>query len=69
MTSFKTDGRDIDQKAEQMAMLWILNLSDGYHSLQDIVELSCLDPVSIARTAEVLVCHGLLEEILVAEGC
>jgi aminopeptidase-like protein len=65
---YKKVGGETDQKVEQMAMLWILNLSDGYHSLQDIAEISCLDPVSITRTAEVLVRHGLLEEILVAGG-
>jgi aminopeptidase-like protein len=43
-----------------MAMLWILNLSDGTHSLLDIAERAGL-PFAVARdTARLLQQHGLL---------
>jgi aminopeptidase-like protein len=43
-----------------MAMLWILNLSDGTHSLLDIAERADLPFEVIRRTAERLEQHGLL---------
>ncbi|MGE0309534.1 MAG: DUF4910 domain-containing protein [Acidimicrobiia bacterium] len=46
----------------QMAMLWVLNLSDGRHSLLDIAERSGLAFASIASTAKVLAEHGLLAQ-------
>lgn len=46
----------------QMAMLWVLNLSDGQHTLLDIAERSGITFASIAATANVLAEHGLLAE-------
>jgi aminopeptidase-like protein len=46
----------------EMAMLWILNLSDGQHSLLDITERSGLRFEEIGRAADVLRDHGLLTE-------
>jgi aminopeptidase-like protein len=46
----------------EMAMLWVLNLSDGGHSLLDIAEKSGLDFVDIRRAADALIEAGLLEE-------
>jgi aminopeptidase-like protein len=48
---------------DQMAMLWVLNLSDGYHSLLDIAEKSGLKFELIQTAAEVLTSHGLLSEL------
>ena len=48
----------------QLAMLWVLNLSDGAHGLLDIAERSQLDFGAIAAAADVLEAHGLLEEIV-----
>jgi aminopeptidase-like protein len=46
----------------EMAMLWILNQSDGRHSLLDIAERSgCAFP-AIQRAAALLEQHGLLKE-------
>jgi aminopeptidase-like protein len=45
-----------------MAMLWVLNLSDGQHSLLDIAERSGLRFAEVGRAAEVLRDHGLLKE-------
>lgn len=47
---FKAIGGQSETKDFQMALLWILNLSDGRHSLDDITERSGLDP-EILRTA------------------
>jgi aminopeptidase-like protein len=54
-------GGDKDAAAANMAMLWILNLSDGTHSLLDIAERAQLPFATILRTAQVLRKHGLLE--------
>ena len=51
-----------------MALLWVLNLSDGCNSLLDIVEISGLNSAAITQAAEELLSHGLLEEIPVAES-
>jgi aminopeptidase-like protein len=45
---------------ESMAMLWVLNLSDGAHSLLDIAERSNLPFEVIRRVARVLRARGLL---------
>jgi aminopeptidase-like protein len=65
---YKKVGGETDQKESQMALLWVLNLSDGCNSLLDIVEISGLNSAAITQAAEELLSHGLLEEILVAES-
>ena len=45
-----------------MAMLWVLNLSDGSHSLLDIAERAGMPFTVIAQTAQILRSHGLLSE-------
>lgn len=46
----------------QFAMLWVLNMSDGKHSLLDVVERSGLGFREVRAAAELLVEHGLLVE-------
>jgi aminopeptidase-like protein len=48
-----------DRTAE-MAMLWVLNLSDGAHSLLDIAEQSAMAFAVIRNAADVLLDHDLL---------
>lgn len=48
-------------KDEHLAMLWVLNLSDGSWSLDDISERSRIDPAIISAAADKLVQHGLLK--------
>jgi aminopeptidase-like protein len=43
-------------------MLWVLNLSDGKHSLLDIAERSGLEFETILAASDVLRDHGLLKE-------
>ena len=49
--------------AKEMAMLWILNLSDGRHDLLDIAERSGVPFEQISRAADALQSAGLLEAI------
>lgn len=54
-------GGDGDRRGE-LAMLWVLNQSDGRHSLLDIAERSGLAFRLLEDAAEVLRAHGLLRE-------
>lgn len=53
-------GGDKDAAAANMAMLWVLNLSDGKHSLLAIAERANLPFAMIQRTAKLLQQKGLL---------
>jgi len=50
------------------ALLWVLNFSDGDHSLLDIAERSNLEFSKLAETAELLVANGLLRIVEPAKG-
>jgi aminopeptidase-like protein len=56
-----TGGDGVD--AEIKARLWVLNLSDGDHSLLDIAERSKLSFAQINDAAELLCTAGLLSRI------
>ncbi|GAA4561677.1 DUF4910 domain-containing protein [Planotetraspora kaengkrachanensis] len=51
-----------DTQQIQMAMLWVLNLSDGSHSLLDIAERSTLPFTVVADAAKALHGAGLVKE-------
>ncbi len=51
-----------DTKQTQMAMLWVLNLSDGEHTLLDIAERSNLPFATVAEAAHALRGAGLVKE-------
>ena len=53
-------GGDPGAGEREMALLWILNMSDGKHSLLDIGERSGLTLGYLRETADILVEHGLL---------
>jgi len=55
-------GGKSDAGMNEMAMLWVLNLSDGNHSLLDIAEQSSIRFESIQRAADALQKHRLLRE-------
>ncbi|MEO8393010.1 MAG: DUF4910 domain-containing protein [Chloroflexota bacterium] len=48
---------------DQMALFWVLNFSDGLHSLLDIAERSKIKFAQIERAASLLKEHGLIESI------
>lgn len=54
-------GGDKDAARKQMAMLWVLNLSDGDHSLLDIANRAALPFEMIAETASLLESRQLLQ--------
>jgi aminopeptidase-like protein len=56
-------GGDKDAAAANMAMLWILNQSDGTHSLLDIAERAGLPFAVVQRTAKLLGDHALLKPV------
>jgi aminopeptidase-like protein len=55
-------GGPVDSGLSEMAMLWVLNLSDGSHTLLDIAERSGMRFDAIKRACEALQEHGLLRE-------
>jgi aminopeptidase-like protein len=55
-------GGQHEKKLRELAILWVLNLSDGNHSLLDISERSGLEFISIKDAADALCKHGLLTE-------
>jgi aminopeptidase-like protein len=59
---YRTVGGEIDQPLNEIATLWVLNLSDGQYSLLDIAERANLPFRVINEVAEKLLSHGLLKE-------
>jgi aminopeptidase-like protein len=55
-------GGGVGAKSREMALLWVLNLADGEHTLLDVAERSGLDFASVKAAALALVEHGLLAE-------
>jgi aminopeptidase-like protein len=60
---YRSMGGDRDEKLQEIAMLWVLNLSDGDHTLLDIAERSGLAFGTVHDTASLLLRHGLLKEV------
>jgi aminopeptidase-like protein len=52
-----------DANQYEVAMLWVLNFSDGCHTLLDIAEKSRFSFDVIQKTAMMLAEHNLLEEV------
>lgn len=52
-----------DLERREMALLWVLNLSDGKHSLLDIAVRSGLTFTLVRDAVDILLEHGLLEEV------
>jgi aminopeptidase-like protein len=65
---YRAEGGKIDQHRREMAMLWVLNFSDGMHSLLDIADRSGMPLSSLHDAASALVAHGLLAEISTADA-
>ena len=53
----------VESRVDELAMLWVLNLSDGNHSLLDIAERSGSAFDVINRAADALLEHALLKPI------
>jgi aminopeptidase-like protein len=48
---------------EQLALLWVLNLSDGNHSLLDIADRADMDFDTVRKATNALVAEGLLQKV------
>jgi aminopeptidase-like protein len=59
---YRTIGGDESGRARELALLWVLNLSDGEHDLLDVAERSGLSFAAIREAADALLEAGLLEE-------
>jgi aminopeptidase-like protein len=59
---YRTIGGQTDGAKAELAMLWVLNLSDGEHTLLDIAERSGMSFETISRAADQLQERGLLQE-------
>lgn len=58
---YRAIGGTSDQHIEELALLWVLNLSDGRHSLLEISDRSGLPFPSIHAAARILETHSLLD--------
>ena len=58
---YRSTGGELDRASRELAMLWVLNLSDGSHSLLDIAERAGLKFELILAAADSLVEARLLE--------
>lgn len=54
-------GSNMNKKTYTLALLWVLNLSDGTHSLLDIAQRSGIEYALIAEVAATLQAHELLQ--------
>jgi aminopeptidase-like protein len=61
-------GGESDAKSFQLALLWVLNFSDGEHSLLDIARRAKTPFALIQRAAETLCAHDLLRRSPLPEG-
>lgn len=60
---YRSIGASMDPKATEMASLWLLNQSDGEHTLLDVAERSGLDVAALAHAASALVEADLLRPL------
>jgi aminopeptidase-like protein len=60
---YKSIGGQTDEKQNELAMLWVLNLSDGNHTLLDIAQRSGLIFSEIQGAAGTLLRHNLLQAV------
>jgi aminopeptidase-like protein len=60
---YRMTGGHKDTRQVELAMLWVLNLSDGEHTLLDVAERSGMTFSTVAAAAQALRDCGLLEEL------
>ena len=61
---YRSLGGELDSASRELAMLWVLNLSDGGATLLDIADRSRLRFEAIQVAAEALAAHGLLKPVI-----
>ena len=60
---YRSAGGRKDESARELALLWVLNLSDSRHTLLDIAERSGLEFGTVRAAADALIAAELLEEV------
>lgn len=65
---YRAIGASGNARANEMALLWVLNLSDGGHSLLDIAERAHVPFSGIATAAQALLQAGLLKAVNERQG-
>lgn len=60
---YRAVGGQLDQKALELALLWVLNLSDGDYNLLDIAIRSEIRFETVKTAADLLLEHGLLAPV------
>jgi aminopeptidase-like protein len=60
---YRTIGGDESGRARELALLWVLNLSDGENDLLDVAERAGMSFAAIREAADALLEVGLLEEV------
>jgi aminopeptidase-like protein len=60
---YRSFGGSLDPRSTELALLWVLNLSDGETSVIDIVERSGLGVDAVRDATTALLAHGLLAEV------
>ena len=58
---YKRMGGHTNAQVNELAMLWVLNFSDGSHTLLDIAERAGLEFGIMHKAADALLLHGLLQ--------
>ena len=59
---YRSAGGRKDESVWELALLWVLNLSDSRHTLLDVAERSGIEFDTVRAAADALVAAGLLEE-------
>jgi aminopeptidase-like protein len=60
---YRTIGGDDTGRTRELALLWVLNLSDGHHTLLDVAERSGMSFAALREAADALLEVGLLREM------
>lgn len=60
---YRGTGGAIDRRSYEMAVLWVLSLSDGHHDLMAIAEASELEMGAVVEAADQLMGAGLLARV------
>jgi len=58
---YRTMGGQTGEALNELALLWVLNLSDGRHTLLDIAERADMPFDEVANAAAALLAHDLLK--------
>jgi aminopeptidase-like protein len=59
---YRAVGGQAEGAVDELALLWVLNLSDGHHSLLDIAERAGCPFAAVKVAADALLRHGLLRK-------